>query len=1187
NTDAPLRSALRQIPSALRRSVSSVSFDLLPRAKLNEYIPPTLNTKSLKDINNELAAKSSSATNLQENPPRTTSNPPSETPMKVLIPKKAWDSKITKTPVQNGKVQTKLNVTRELKKLKGRAVESPITSMQAPKKEIVLSSGEDSTTSEELVWQTGNAKAGPSSRKPTFPITPFQGKKTAEVKPPAAPIDPIIRNIKVEKDKTAASANLPRTNLKSDTKSLQKSISRSPALALSETSSMSSGSASSTASDSELESDSEEGLQAPPSTTPTGAKVGKLAPVTMKGVNKAVNVGAKQPEGHLQSRASSPSSQVSTSRSRNTRSIHDDAKHVDQAADKQLQLESRQSVPSSRVKQASSAASGTAEDKAINQGLDHAGRLPNGIRPAYYKYPGLSELQKVPREVTPTVNPELGTLSSRPLGASPVGMSGSEESSSDSDDSSSNSDEDEDVDEPPSQTSSKKKSGHYPGMGGVMKLPFTLIPHIAEPNMARLWFLPLVLASLTIVPTASAQEESVEIVEPITTPLLSGSIATAIGSNSGPSTSVSPTLTNLISGTASTPLITSTPSSTNSLTATASSINSLAAIPHQIAIEGANYVYVGCFEGLYIQPITGSYTVGDVNQCGLICLGSTYFSLESGYDCTCGDSVVAVPARGDDSVCNVPCIEDQDQFCGGLKMLKRAQRALAAYSSSISSPSTATTQRISSVLASLTSAVGEILPSSPPSFSHYANTTSSTSTSSQSVVASSTSSLPYGCTDNACVSASLGFQFSATLGAQAFPTSRTGIASIGTVHTISTPTSTVHTITTSTSTAPTVSAPTSSAHTSASTSTALTSSLPYDCDGLPPIGLPTVLPLPSVGLPSVGLPSLGLPTLSLPTDILPTNILPTIALPTLGLPTDILPTNILPTEIPTLPTNILPTDILPTAVLPTDILPTAILPTDIVPTDIIPTAVLPTAILPTDILPTAVLPTDILPTAILPTDILPTAILPTAILPTGILPTNNLPTDILPTVFPTNVLPSDVLPTVLPTNVLPTDILPTVLPTNLPTVAPPTVALPTLPLSVPPVQLPGGLFGGGGSSPTPTENPSPVLTAAPTVALPSASLPYGCANLACVTLEYAIQQSLIQASAGATLGVVPTSDLAAPSTFVTVTRAPSSAITLAPTGFSTVIVTNAVAVSTSGGLVAVPVVNTVLAPVAPVVGIGR
>lgn len=470
NMDAPLRSALRQTPSGLSRSVSSVSFDVPPRSRPDEYIPSNPNSKSLKEDNNELAKKSSSATNLPKTSSRTISNPPAKTPMTPITAKKTPDSRITNNPAKNGKVQTKLKVTREVKKSKGRSTNPPITSTQAPKQEIIVSSGANSSTSEqEPVWQTGNAKAGPSSRKPMFPVTIPQ-KKTAEVKTPAAPIDPVISKIKVEKDSTTAPATVPRPDSKFETTSLAKSTSRSPALALSKTVSLSSGSASSSASESnsEVESDSEE-PQAPSSKTPTDNKNSKVALVNLKGVSKAVNVRVKQSEGHLESKASSLSSQAPSSRSRDATSMHGDGKSVDQGADKQLQLESRQAVPSSRVNPASSTTNGPADGKVINQGLDHAGRLPNGIRPAYYKYPTLSELQKVPRAVTPMVKPKVDTSSSQPLGDMTGESSDSDSSSSDSDESSSDSDGDECVDGVSSQTSSKKKSSGYPGLKGLFK----------------------------------------------------------------------------------------------------------------------------------------------------------------------------------------------------------------------------------------------------------------------------------------------------------------------------------------------------------------------------------------------------------------------------------------------------------------------------------------------------------------------------------------------------------------------------------------------------------------------------------------------------------------------------------------------------------------------------------------------
>ena len=463
NMDAPLRSVLRQTPSTSRQSISSVTFDLPPQDELNNSISSTPKSQSLAGIKKE-ADKSSSATKLQGNRPRTVSNTPARTPLKPPISRKAASSKSTKIPANNAKVQTKLNVTREPKKLKGRAVKAPITPRQAPKQEISLSSGSESSTSEDPVWQTGNAEAGPSSRKPIF-----RTATSAEAKPSTAPIDPQIGGIEIENRRRAARATLPHSTSKLEIEPVQMSKSRSPALALSETISVSSGSAS-TSSSSVVESDSEGEPPGRSSKMPTGAKDGEFVPTTMNGIAKPANMIVDQSKGSSKSRAASQlSSQASSSRSRSTVPMHGDSEQVDQAADQQLQLESRRSISSSSTGRASAATNSSKDRKVINQGLDHAGRLPNGIRPAYYKYPPLSELQKIPRAATPELKPKLKTSSSQPLDVSHVKKSESDESSSESDESGSDSDESEGVDAPSSQTWSQQKSRPYRGLKEVIK----------------------------------------------------------------------------------------------------------------------------------------------------------------------------------------------------------------------------------------------------------------------------------------------------------------------------------------------------------------------------------------------------------------------------------------------------------------------------------------------------------------------------------------------------------------------------------------------------------------------------------------------------------------------------------------------------------------------------------------------
>ena len=218
---------------------------------------------------------------------------------------------------------------------------------------------------------------------------------------------------------------------------------------------------------------------------------------------------------------------------------------------------------------------------------------------------------------------------------------------------------------------------------------------------------------------------------------------TTSGLNSGLGSSVAsslPVLTSqpssLISLTSSISVTTLIPSSTNGLATTTGT----ARIPYSVSISGSVYAYVGCIEGQYIQPIVSQFTVGDVDECARLCVGTKYFTLEGGDQCTCGNAVVSNPTIGADSSCGVHCVDNSNEFCGGLKLLRRQQlKYLAAYSSIIATAST-------------TQAFGVTIPTLRPSFSSYANTSSKSVTSSQ--TRSPTSPLPYGCTDISCVSAS-------------------------------------------------------------------------------------------------------------------------------------------------------------------------------------------------------------------------------------------------------------------------------------------------------------------------------------------------------------------------------------------------------------------------------------------------
>ena len=253
----------------------------------------------------------------------------------------------------------------------------------------------------------------------------------------------------IQVDRTMVPPALPRPNSTLvNTTSMPKLTPRSPAQISSETISISS--------------ESENENHARTSKVPSGTKGVTRVTGTMKKLSEDVYEVVKLPEDHLTGNAPPQSvTQVPPSQSPRINPAKVNGEQINQAADRQLQLESRRSIPDFRVNMASSIPSDVPGDTIINQGLDHAGRLPNGVRPAYYDYPKLSELQKLPRPVTPEAQPKMNVISSQPVGHSPVSKSESEYSRSDGDEGGSNSDGNEDIGRGPPQLVSLKP---YPGV---------------------------------------------------------------------------------------------------------------------------------------------------------------------------------------------------------------------------------------------------------------------------------------------------------------------------------------------------------------------------------------------------------------------------------------------------------------------------------------------------------------------------------------------------------------------------------------------------------------------------------------------------------------------------------------------------------------------------------------------------
>ena len=463
--ETPLRSALKQGSSALRRSVSFVNEpeDHKSVSKAAIFLSPP-NTQhsdvgnrpieTLTDINNELSFKT----------------PTESKPLKPALPLKGSGSKTSETnSAKKEKLQTKLNVTRHVAKGKKRRPDAPLVREHPPQAKQISPSDDDSVSSflsDEAVGPNGSSKAGPSSRMSRGRMESLRKRTAAGDGLPDSLIDPEFRNIAMAKEKASTPApaftSLPE----------QKSSTRSPALPLPKR----------TSPDFSLTSNSEEG---PPSDSDytSGSSLEEYDSLSSadevkiensnqsqdstKGARKVVSVEIRSPS----LTSGSQSSQIpfiSSSKSRNLAQNDDSSRLVDQAAKEQLRSELKQSLPTPNL---GNRATGevSAQEKPVSkpdQKLNRHGRLPNGIRPANYRYPSLSQLRKQSKAESLyniPYTPQAPATTS--VGSSAASSHSSEDESSE--DESNDSEDDEAATD--SQPKLKPTSGRIPGLNGLIK----------------------------------------------------------------------------------------------------------------------------------------------------------------------------------------------------------------------------------------------------------------------------------------------------------------------------------------------------------------------------------------------------------------------------------------------------------------------------------------------------------------------------------------------------------------------------------------------------------------------------------------------------------------------------------------------------------------------------------------------
>ena len=468
NLERPLRSALKQGSSALRRSVSFMDGLEDNSGPKNGSPPSPIKTdsntarsrpfKSLLEINREILS----------------GTPTQSKSLKSTSASNGSGSQAAKTSdAKKEMIQMKLNITRNVKG-KDRIINPPIPAEPISKQEIedFFSTSEDSVSSflsDEEVWPNGSSKAGPSSRKSARRTKSSLEEVAAKSDPSDALIDPEIHKIKVEMDTTATPALPARSISRSVTSSQRASTSRSPTQATRGTTSLSSDSAD----DSDTsESDSSENSGSSSEKGSDNEPNGKTAPVINNGSSKVIKVLVLSPKATPVAQSSQDSSS-SKARSQTTASMNSHVKRIDQGAYKQLRGEFDQSVPYDSAKTPATGKKSAQEEPAppTYPKIDR-----HGTHPAYYRYPKLSELKKMAEAESIYDLPTYQTTA-------PVATGDDETESSSSEDEESNSDDEKAADG--SQTSSKSNSGRIPGLRGVMKRTFPLKATEDRPNILR------------------------------------------------------------------------------------------------------------------------------------------------------------------------------------------------------------------------------------------------------------------------------------------------------------------------------------------------------------------------------------------------------------------------------------------------------------------------------------------------------------------------------------------------------------------------------------------------------------------------------------------------------------------------------------------------------------------------------
>ncbi|OCK79181.1 WSC-domain-containing protein [Lepidopterella palustris CBS 459.81] len=163
-------------------------------------------------------------------------------------------------------------------------------------------------------------------------------------------------------------------------------------------------------------------------------------------------------------------------------------------------------------------------------------------------------------------------------------------------------------------------------------------------------------------------------------------------------------------------------------TATASTTAPITTMTGPVVVASVgNYLSIGCYNevpngrALTVKSVANNSMT--VELCAAFCSGTTYFGVEYGAECYCGNTIPSTSALVTDGRCSMTCANNTKEICGGPSGLSMYQVNVNASSiSSVASPSSSTA-------------------SSSPSISGSATVSNSSTISSTSTVSSSSTAL--------------------------------------------------------------------------------------------------------------------------------------------------------------------------------------------------------------------------------------------------------------------------------------------------------------------------------------------------------------------------------------------------------------------------------------------------------------